>query len=68
MPDLDWKWHSRSEPTPADTLIWVTDGEDIWLLTGDGDLFPERATKCKFWTVAAFPPLPDGRQPAKIEA
>ena len=60
------EWRDRSV-TPPPGRIWVTDGEEIWMLEADGEPFPERATACKFWTPAVLPMLPNGKAAAKIE-
>ncbi len=60
------EWHTRDEAPPAGVRVWVSDGTDIWMLTGDGKPFPERARACKFWMVANLPKLPNGETPRDI--
>jgi hypothetical protein len=60
-------WHDRSEAPRAGQKIWVTDGKDMWLLTADGNPFPDSATACRLWTPAIMPDLPDRRTAAKVK-
>lgn len=54
----DFIWRDRSEPTPAGTKIWVSDGATIRMLQGNGKSLSGRPGEWLFWTPAILPPLP----------
>jgi len=55
-------WRPPSEPTPAGTVVWATDGTRVWTLWGTGNPIPGSATAVKAWTVAFIPSPPASLQ------
>ena len=55
-------WHNPSEPTPAGTVIWATDGSRVWTIWGTGKPINKEATAVKAWSVAFIPAPPASMQ------
>jgi len=61
----DGKWHPAAK-TPPDSVIWASDGTNVWLIRGTGKPLSEKLIAVKYWTVACIPAAPRFTIPERL--